>query len=247
VINYKYTEENLLDNPHNYMYASFQGEEFVNAYYKNRLNYIKLFELKANQIYINTDLFLCQRSIEYLKTFLENSGEYQKYQSIFDDLTQYEEIILNYEQDFINNIQSFDLKNEIDTESLLISILYSQLNNRYDKSINQWLDRLIQRFEVTKKLYEVYLSGFRNGKGSHSNLRIYWMLSLSLNLRYVETQNIKYLSTLMKVSDLICSVEQNTNFNHQIPKQGLILILLVEIITVRLLTNSIEGFKFVFK
>lgn len=236
--NYKYTQENRIDNPHNYMYASFHGEEFINAYYQNRLGFIKLFELENNQTNIKTDLFLCHRSIKYLEDFLKGSGEYKKYKSTFDNLAHYEEKLSNYEVDCVNNLQSFQINNEIDTETLLTAILYCQLNSKHDQLIIQWLDRLIQRFEVTKKLYESYLSGFRSGKGNYRNLRIYWMLSLLLNLRYVETKNIKYLSTSMKVSDLICSVEHsNIIDSYKIPMQGLILILLVEINNIRLLTN----------
>ena len=100
---------------------------------------------------------------------------------------------------------------------------------------------------IIKKLYTTYPKGFRSGKGKTNVVRLYWMFALLLNLCYVETQNIKYLSTLLKVSDLLCSLDSNNRLIHKIPKQGLVLILLVEIINIRSLSNNIKRINFVFK
>ena len=245
--NYEYTEVNRLDNPHNYMYTPYQGANFVNAYFKNRLENIKRFQSQGNQSYIDIDLHFCFKSISQLKELLEKAGNYQSLTREFDDLPKLKEMPSLLEQDEMDQLKFIKLENEIDTERLLTSILFNQLNNKNNRLIKEWLDLLIQRFEVTKKLYTTYPKGFRSGKGKTNVVRLYWMFALLLNLCYVETQNIKYLSTLLKVSDLLCSLGSNNRLIHKIPKQGLVLILLVEIINIRSLSNNIKGINFVFK
>ena len=247
MINYEYTEVNRLDNPHNYMYTPYQGANFVNAYFKNRLENIKRFQSQGNQSYIDIDLHFCFKSISQLKEFLEKVGNYRRLTSEFDDLPKLKEIPSFLEEAEIDQLKFFKLENEIDTERLLTSILFNQLNNKNNRLIKEWLDLLIQRFEVTKKLHTIYPKGLRSGKGKTNVVRLYWMFALLLNLCYVETQNIKYLSTLLKVSELLCSLGSNNRSIHEVPKQGLVLILLVEIISIRSLSNNIKRGNFVFK
>ena len=106
--------------------------------------------------------------------------------------------------------------------------------------IKFWLDLIVQRFEVTKKIYESYPHNFRNGEGRSNIIQLYWMFALSLILFYCKTKNIKYLSTLLKVSDLLCSLDEKL-LSDEIPAQGLSVILLVELLSVKILTRNING------
>ncbi len=223
---YKYTEVNRLEKPHNYMYTPYLGVKFVQSYFDNRSKNIEKFKVRKGKQSIGTmDAYFCTAST--LK--LENNQNL---------------LSVNFE-DNIKSITSFNLKNKIVTEKLLTSLLINQLNNENEKLIKEWLDLLVQRFEVTKKIYEVYLVGFRKGKGSTYMVRLYWIFALSLALHYSETQNIKYLNTLLKVNDLLCSLDDD--LIKKIPIQGLELVLSVEIESVQLLAEHIEGVSFVFE
>ena len=107
-----------------------------------------------------------------------------------------------------------------------------------DNVINKiWLDRLVQRYEVTKKLYEEYLPGFRKGCGHNNSINIYWYFAVLLTVYYMQTNKIKYLNTLLKVCDLMISLPFN-DLNRDIPKFGLDLVLSTEIVFVHKLLKA---------
>lgn len=69
------------------------------------------------------------------------------------------------------------------------------------------LDPLVQRFEVSKKLYRDYAPGFRNGQGSFRDPVRYIEFALCLVLAYRQSGHMQYLSTLLKLVDLILSID----------------------------------------
>jgi len=215
MIKYEYTEANRLQNPHKYMYTAFQGGDFIRSYLDDRKAHIKKLEThKREQELDVVDRYLCESS----RFLLEENG-YSQF-------------------DFpIKMISFFAQQNQVVTEELLMSLVAGQFSGDQDKMVKYWIDFLVQRFEVTKKLYERYCSiNLRKGEGKASNIRLYWLFSLLLTLYYAETKNIKYLSTVLKVNDLICSLDDH--FLDKIPKQGLQLILCKEIECIGLLSKN---------
>ena len=99
---------------------------------------------------------------------------------------------------------------------------------------------LVQRFEVTKKIYKNYHINFRKGEGESDVVQLYWLFALSLTLYFCATKKIKYINTLLKVSDLLCSLDDKL-LSQSIPPQGLSLILLVELLSVKYLSKNIDG------
>jgi hypothetical protein len=95
------------------------------------------------------------------------------------------------------------------TLNLLHALIAVQLTNTQNANTKIWIDRLVQRFEVTKKIYESYAPGFRKGEGVNTSVRLYWLFALALCLFYVRYRQIKYLSTLLKICDLLCSLPEN--------------------------------------
>lgn len=239
MIKYEYTKFNQLEIPQKYEYTNYLGPNFINSYFSNRLEYVKKFKVNNHtndnfKIYSNFyniasnrfDLFFSQQPIDWLN-FVEISNK---------DLAE--------EFEHFDDLLSFDpVYNIINTESLLFSMLVSQLNNRNDRKVKEWLDRLVQRYEVTKKLYSNYLIGFRKGEGGNDSVSLYWLFALSLALYYVLTSNIKYLNTLLKVNDLLCSLDANF-LVEQIPLNGLSLVLSVEVASIKLLSENIKRVDF---
>ena len=133
----------------------------------------------------------------------------------------------------------------VTTLDLLHSQIAVQLTSAHDANTKIWLDRLVQRFEVTKKIYETYLPGFRKGAGDNALVRLYWLLALALSLFYARSNQIKYLSTLLKVCDLLCSLPENM-LHEAIPEHGLSVVLAAEIVGVQLLAEA-KGVSFATK
>ena len=89
---------------------------------------------------------------------------------------------------------------------LLNSIVYAQISNEYHAETDLWLNRLVQRFEVSKKIFTLYPPGFIKGEGTTNNIRVYWQLAMALYLQYDSTSNFQFISTALKTIDLICSL-----------------------------------------
>lgn len=73
-----------------------------------------------------------------------------------------------------------------------------------------WLIRVIQRFEVSKKLYAAYAPGFRKGEGDAREPARYAELALCLALAHALSGQLQYLSTLLKLVDLLLSLDPDT-------------------------------------
>ena len=88
------------------------------------------------------------------------------------------------------------------------------------------------------KLEEIFNSDAPSG--SSDSIEVYWMLILSLSLFFSLTKNIKYLNTMLKVSDLLCSLDENIVFK-KIPTNYFTLVLLVELNGVKSLSERTDG------
>ena len=84
-------------------------------------------------------------------------------------------------------------------------LIYEKNSDEYNEAL-VWVDRLLQRFEVNKKLRMEYLPGFRKGLGKDDDIRLYQCFSLILSLSYLQQGGLQYLSTLLKLNDLLLSL-----------------------------------------
>lgn len=80
------------------------------------------------------------------------------------------------------------------------------LNEAFETKKKEF-DLLIKRFEVTKKIYSFYDLNFRPHVMYKDDLRLNNFLAFSYALSevYAKTKNIKYLNTLIKANDILCS------------------------------------------
>ena len=239
---YEFTKINRIKTPHNYMYFPYQGSIFLDIYLQDRIKNFKNIQEDINN-YDQNDLSLYLRASENLKTFIQKNpsekfNEFLKRIIVWEDTIKLENVNSN-----INNLSCFNLSNPINTKRLLISLLDSQLNKEGEELIKFWMDLLVQRFEVTKKLYESYQVNFRKGKGRCDIYSVYWFFAISLAISYSSSGNIKYLSTILKVMDLLYSLDQKL-LTRDIPSQGLLIVLLVELISIQSLSRDIKGVNF---
>jgi len=237
---YEYTQVNRLNMPHNYMYTPYRGLEFLDAYIDDRLTYLKNIKKSKLNGSSNTYISLYAKSCKLLIDYSKKNVHRDKLEEIFnsDAPSAYQSQSIN---DFdVASLASFKSANIIHSENLLVSLLDSQVNGGDQKLIKFWLDLLVQKFEVTKKIYHHYPISFGKGTGSSDSIEVYWMLILSLSLFFSLTKNIKYLNTMLKVSDLLCSLDENIVFK-KIPTNYFTLVLLVELNGVKSLSERTDG------
>lgn len=98
-------------------------------------------------------------------------------------------------------------------DALLNSFLDYSPNSTDGNTALHWLGRLLQRFEVSKKLYTVYLPGFRKGKGADDDVILYRKFALILALAFAQRKELQHLSTLLKVNDLLLSLPHEAQAN----------------------------------
>ena len=240
-MNYLYNQQNLLEAPEKYMYTKYQGIDLFQSYLNSRNNVLKKcrenisdfssFSLIIQRAFIVIKQNLISKSPNALKSFCPQfkQEDFENINSPFDS-----DIDLARMTKLMNNTSlGQSVKTSILLDTLFGSILLD-VNNINNKI---WLDRLVQRFEVTKKLYETYLPGFRKGRGHNNLIKLYWLFALVLSIYYAETNQIKYLNTLIKVCDLITSLPFK-DLTRDIPKFGLDLVLSSEIVFLEILLKA---------
>ena len=103
-------------------------------------------------------------------------------------------------------LSEFDPACPVQTNRLLMRLLIDAESGR-NSNWADWLDRLIQRFEVTKKLYRAYQPGFRKGVGSYTDQSLYVAFSYLLTTHCLSRPHLKPINTLLKVNDTLVSVK----------------------------------------
>jgi hypothetical protein len=211
-MSYVYSAQNRLVTPETYMYSEFRGLPFLIEYLQSRACVVEenwdcragagddcaLASLAAPVLQVRLEALEtgCGRA---LQVFLDSSpaGKLQRTRSLCAELTAASAYV-----------ESQTTATSTDTVELLLGLISIQLTGKVNDCVPRWLNRLIQRFEVTKKLHPIYQAGFRKGEGTPESLRLYFLFALALTLSYTHDRNLQLLSTLLKVNDLLCSVSQ---------------------------------------
>ena len=237
-MNYLYTEANRLEAPHAYMYTPFQGGALLRAYQVDRLAILhRLARSTAGDA--ATEAGNERHVLPLLEKWLEavSSEAGQLYQAAVQEIhsaPSSQEDSLNVQAMHLSQLKPSE---SIETLDLIHAQVAAQLLGVHAGLTKEWLDRLVQRFEVTKKIYETYPPGFRKGEGTGRSVRLYWLFALALCLYYTRTHQLKYLSTLLKVCDLLCSLPEDLRSGHLSPGV-MAAILAVEICSVKKLAEE---------
>ena len=81
---------------------------------------------------------------------------------------------------------------------------------------------LIKRFEVTKRIYEIYDEDYRrlNKDVTYNNLNLYINFGFVMVRLYGRFKHLQYLNSLLKLIDIICSKLYELNHTEEISKYG---------------------------
>ena len=246
-MNYPYSKVNRLEEPHSYMYTPFQGESLLQSYQSSRMAVmhcraaVEHGGVEPDHMFVACALPVLAKLFDAtslkggrkFRTLLEGGSAKIFWQGKMKDGSLHS---------LTKGLEKLTTVEPIITLDLLHAMIAVQLTSIQDANTKVWLDRLVQRFEVTKKIYESYPPGFRKGDGANTLVRLYWLFALALCLFYARSNEIKYLSTLLKVCDLLCSLPESVMQGH-IPEHGLSAVLATEMVSVQLLAEG-KGVSF---
>ena len=88
-------------------------------------------------------------------------------------------------------------------EELLAAILNNK--NKLDLENNKIIDKLLKKFEIKKRICNKINNKFEEKDNEYNNLKNYLLLSKLILIKYNETENLKFLNTVLKINDTICS------------------------------------------
>ena len=249
-MSYIYSQINRLEESCSYMYTPFQGLAFLKSYHASRAAVLRRYAA-SNHTGAELDHFLGVKAGAFLGKFFGTiSAEVvEDFRAFSGDapakISNSDSTNCAKLKELSEKLTGFTTAEPVATEKLLLSLIAAQLLSAQDANVKIWLDRMVQRFEVTKKVYEIYPQGFRKGEGSYKSIRLYWLLALALCLFYVRSRSVKYLSTLLKVCDLLCSLPEDV-LQNQVPALGMSVVLTAESTGVKLLAEKkgvLHGFK----
>lgn len=120
-------------------------------------------------------------------------------------------LLRDYYQSLPQTLVKPSLDMTVHTKELLsYLILNPDLTEASTEEADLWLRRLIQRFEVSKVIFESYMPRFRKGYGNSKDLDLYVLFSALLVNAYSCEPNLQYLSTLLKLCDHISCTDIST-------------------------------------
>ena len=230
---YEYTAINRLKEPHTYMYSQFAGREFLAQYRKDRLSRVSPIACSLIGPTSPNEVLICRELMDFMTQQADPSPFIAALASCLSECGD----------TFATRPQiAFSLDEAVDTFTLLEFLLHSLLSITKEEALapeaQLWIDRLVQRFEVSKKLWSQYLAGFRKGAGSDARINLYYTFALLLALAHVRSGGLQYLSTLLKVNDLLLSLPSLLHRDES--NCSLVLAVAVEMTAVHKLTPASE-------
>ena len=203
---YLYTQKNLLHEPNSYMYAKYEGRILLDDYYQNRMHLLKKLYIPKPESFSALDMHVQAKVCELvLKGTSIEKSEFSNFLSpSFGVLSKLKPV------ETINPMaKDMSINSLLLLEKILHQLVINFDSQTLEKDLLVWLDQILQKFEVSKKLRTKYLPGFRKIEARHDHVGLYQYLSVILGLTYFKFSRLQYLSTLLKVNDLLLSQTKN--------------------------------------
>lgn len=185
---YKYASVHPAENKELYMYSSYYGVNFINAFKKSRKDALKKCKAKLVKINLNKEIK------DQIFNLLEYKNiEEEKIIQLFSNLLKNKFII--YDKNVIKK-KSHRTIDDLDH-------LFNKINNNklIDKSR---LDNVVKKFEIKKSLYNEIKQSFPNNVLSNDIDETYHLLLSFVIIKYfILSNSYKYLSALLKLNDFL--------------------------------------------
>lgn len=188
---YRYTQKNLLAERYHYMYTPYEGPDFLRAYLAQRQAMRdQLDEIRERLVAeASTKTALAEEIRGAVSGTLRTGASTPLRSRVLQTLPAQPGTC------------------EFATQVLLLDLWQCHLHypERVAQECPAWLDFLIKRFEVTKRLYIGYRADLKPRIRSYGQLESYALLAALLIYRHRQTPNLKYLNTVLKLVDLLAS------------------------------------------
>ena len=208
-MNYKYNKKNLLTYKEKYMYTPYRGVEFLKCFFEDRKLFINRYavyktDFKSDLIELS---YLFRFIIKRIKKKNPTSTKYLR--SIASQLSHedYHPIKTSYVK--YRSLKSLSEDDSINTNFFLNALLHNILYNSGQDTIKIFVDKITHKFEVSKRIYSQYSKNFIRGEKSNRKLNLYFKVGIILSAYYSDTFNLKYLSALIKICDIISSSDES--------------------------------------
>lgn len=124
----------------------------------------------------------------------------------------YSNIVYENIDSFLDEFIQFDKRNrsfgsELIDISLYLNSTREQLKNGKYYKAKLLLKNLMHRFEIDKKIFKFYGFDLKRGSGAFDSLDNYIIFALLLARAFELSNNYQFLSSLLKVSDTILSLD----------------------------------------
>ncbi len=117
-------------------------------------------------------------------------------------INEIHEIAQNYKNEYLKIDQGKTFKTEKILWFLYNKLSKTELNVEYKELINKF----IKKFEINKKIFDVYESDLTTKSENFRCYRNYLILSFMCIKLYEKEMNLKYLNTSLKINDALCSI-----------------------------------------
>lgn len=116
-----------------------------------------------------------------------------------------------------NRILPLIVDDVLETDQLLESVFYNIMDLGVgEPNLRFWLEKLIKKFEVTKRLHKQYGNNFLAiDRSEHKNYGLYVRFAEILDVGYSTSKDLRMLSTLLKCVDTICSFVNSLDISTQ--------------------------------
>ena len=164
----------------------------------------------VNSSYTYSDGNLLKNPQKYQMTpFLDKNflNDYQRTRiNYLEKISKFEKIEL---EKIIHNINQKDMQDDRSskfnsvTSIMLFDVLTALINdenNNFDI-----IDKFIKKFETKKLIFSKYDDNLQPISNEYSEIRNYLLLATICVFKFKNSKNLKYLNTLLKINDTICS------------------------------------------
>ena len=164
----------------------------------------------VNSSYTYSDGNLLKNPQKYQMTpFLDKNflNDYQRTRiNYLEKISKFEKIEL---KKIIHNINQKDMQEDRNgkfnsvTSIMLFDVLTALINdenNNFDI-----IDKFIKKFETKKLIFSKYDDNLQPISNEYSEIRNYLLLASICVFKFKNSKNLKYLNTLLKLNDTICS------------------------------------------
>ncbi len=194
-VTYRYVEADLLRQRYHYMYTPYEGPEFLKAYLSHRRQL-------RDELFAARDMELANPS--RLSQNLDIAEEIRE--ACLQDSSHLGQKPLRSRSLTVLPAQPGQC--EFNTKDLLLDLwhCYAYDPPRAELQGTAWLDVLVSRFEVTKRLYGGYTTSLKPLARTRGPAENYALLAALLIHRHRAVSNVKYLNAVLKLNDLVASI-----------------------------------------